>query len=166
MFIPGPVRTTGTWQNLRALERHRDPNRSANIRHVSRRLLLAQSCRSTPWISMLGPMTDSRWVAIDVETANSYARSICALGVAHVGPHGTTTSRSWLVQPPGNRSTPSTAHFTDSLPTTRRRRLGSRRCGPRRGGSQRVLEAEGVEVICTSCGRHPTAATRAEPSPR
>ena len=48
-------------------------------------------------------MTESRWIAIDVETANSYSRSICALGVAYVGSDGTTASRSWLVQPPGNR---------------------------------------------------------------
>lgn len=48
-------------------------------------------------------MSDSRWVAIDVETANSYARSICALGVAYVGADGATASRKWLVQPPGNR---------------------------------------------------------------
>ena len=48
-------------------------------------------------------MKDQRWVAIDVETATNYRRSICSLGVATVAPDGSLVEREWLVKPPGNR---------------------------------------------------------------
>lgn len=41
--------------------------------------------------------------AIDVETATTTAGSICAIGVAILGPGRAITTKSWLVRPPGNR---------------------------------------------------------------
>ena len=50
---------------------------------------------------MSGPPSEG-WSAFDVETANSYSRSVCSLGVATlVG--GELVTREWLVKPPGNR---------------------------------------------------------------
>ena len=44
-----------------------------------------------------------RWAALDVETANSFARSVCSIGVATVTADGERVDREWLVKPPGNR---------------------------------------------------------------
>ena len=42
------------------------------------------------------------WSAFDVETVNTYSRSVCSLGVAATV-DGELVARDWLVKPPGNR---------------------------------------------------------------
>ncbi|MHB1342457.1 MAG: 3'-5' exonuclease [Coriobacteriia bacterium] len=47
-------------------------------------------------------MTQSRFVAIDFETATREKASACALGLVVIESGRITEERSWLIQPPGN----------------------------------------------------------------